>query len=187
MTKDRKLDLRSSVMECKVCGRHTNNESANFCEYCGNSYKENNKELQNNQYNNIENIKDTVYSDNNNYKQENKDYNKKQGQFTVKAQDKETVSFGNWLLTLLLPVLLLFLPIPFFIIGIIMYIVLLFVWSLDNKTLPSKKNWARAQLIVVLVMIILFIVLTIFMVSLISSGAISLPDIAGLEGFEGFY
>lgn len=187
MTKDKKLDLRSRVMECKVCGRHTNNESANFCEYCGSSYKEKNKELQDNQDNTIGNIKETVYSTNSHYKQENKDYNKNQGQFAVKEQDKEPVSFGNWLLTLLLPILLLFLPPPFFLIGIIIYIVLLFVWSLDNKTSPSKKNWARAQLIVTLVMIVLFIALTIFMVSLINSGVLSLPDIGGLEGFEGFY
>ncbi|HEX3023101.1 MAG TPA: hypothetical protein VHP81_12000 [Lachnospiraceae bacterium] len=26
-------------MECKICGRKIGNESANFCEYCGNSLK----------------------------------------------------------------------------------------------------------------------------------------------------
>lgn len=170
-------------MECKVCGRHTSNESANFCEYCGSSYKEKNKELQNGQSSTIGDIKETVYSSNSKYKQDNKE----QGQFATKEQDIEPVSFGNWMITLLLPVLLLFLPPLFSIIGMIGYIVLLFVWSLGSKTTPSKKNWARAQLIVTLIMIVLFIVVMIFMFSLISSGAIPLPDMGGLEEFQKFY
>ncbi len=171
-------------MECKVCGRHTTNEDANFCDYCGSSYKEKSEESQDNQDNTKKSIKDVVYSNNTNYKQ---DYNKNQGQPVSITQGEDPVSFGNWLLTLLFPVLVLLLPIPLSLIGIIIYIVLLFLWAFDKKTSVNKKNWARAQLIVSLVMIIFFVGSIIFMFGLISSGAISLPDIAGLEGIEGFY
>lgn len=171
-------------MECKVCGRHTTNDDANFCDYCGSSYKEKSKESQDNQYNTKNSIKDFVHSNNTNYKQ---DYSNNQGQPVSVTQGEDPVSFGNWLLTLLFPVLVLLLPIPFSFIGIIIYIVLLFLWAFDNKTSANKKNWARAQLIVSLVYIVFFVGSIIFMFSLISSGAISLPDIAGLEGLEGFY
>lgn len=50
----------------------------------------------------------------------------------------EPVSVGNWFLTMLLAVI----PIA--------YVVMIFVWAFGNSN-PSKKNWARASLIWVLV------------------------------------
>ncbi len=156
-------------MECKVCGRHTQNEDANFCENCGNSFRDN---YQDNDYQmNNANNQQTSYQGGTYYSDK------------TQAVDKEdeTVSFKDWLLTLALPVLLLFIPIPF--LGPIAYIVILFVWAFSSNTKTSKKNWARANLIVSGVLFILFILFTVFIFSAMMNG--SFP-IKGLEGFENF-
>lgn len=79
------------------------------------------------------------------------------------AANEKNISFGNWLGSMLLPF------IPF--VGIFVYIVMLFVWAFGNDTPPSKKNWARATLIITAVSIILLIIMfTSAMTELINSG-----------------
>lgn len=79
------------------------------------------------------------------------------------ATNEKNISFGNWLGSMLLPF------IPF--VGIFVYIVMLFVWAFGNDTPPSKKNWARATLIITAVSIILLIIMfTSAMTELINSG-----------------
>ena len=51
------------------------------------------------------------------------------------AKQHEPVSFGDWMLTMLL------LVIP------IVNIVMLFVWAFGSNTNPSKSNWAKASLL----------------------------------------
>jgi len=73
----------------------------------------------------------------------------------------ETVSIGDWIITFILSGLPL--------VGFIMLI----VWAFGSDAPQSKKNWARANLIIMLVGIVIMIILyaTIF-AALISSGAL---------------
>ena len=129
-------------MICKMCGRSTENENANFCEYCGNSFRENNSVM-------------TEY--NSGINQTN------QGAL---EQDKEKpVSFGNWLLSMLVP----FIPV----VGIFAYPVLLFVWAFSNDTPPSKKNWARATLIITLISVVIMVIFFASTLSMLMNGDFS--------------
>lgn len=162
-------------MECNVCGRQKENKDANFCENCGNSFRENYQDYNNqnkaNQYSNQSNTNTNAYGQ--------RGYNNSEYQSNYRRE--EPVSFKNWLLTLALPILLLFFPIPF--IGPIAYIVILFIWAFSNNTNPNKKNWARANLVVTVVVIILSIIFVVFIFTAMIDGTI---PIEGLEGFENF-
>jgi hypothetical protein len=113
-------------MVCKACGRNTANENANYCEYCGTSFRENIP-----------------------IKQEDYGVAREQSMEVNNEENEKSISFGNWMGTMLLP----FIPI----IGIFIYIVMMFVWAFGSDTPKSKKNWARASLIISVVAIILFI------------------------------
>ncbi len=111
-------------MLCNNCGRQTNNEEANFCDYCGHSFREHKPEiikleqpkqetiaLQTNP-NSIENLK------------------------------HKPISLLNWLASygiLLVPI-----------VGIVMLV----VWAIGKNTSTTKKNWARATLIFVALMML---------------------------------
>ena len=69
-------------------------------------------------------------------------------------QQDQTVSIGDWILSYFL------MCIP--LVGFIM----LFVWAFGDQTKPSKKNWARASLIVQAILIIL---VTLFYVLVIAA------------------
>ena len=56
------------------------------------------------------------------------------------------ISIGNWIISLILTM------IP------IVNIIMLFVWAFSNGTNPTKANWAKAALILILVWIILGII-----------------------------
>jgi hypothetical protein len=72
----------------------------------------------------------------------------------------ETVSIGDWIITFILSGLPL--------VGFIMLI----VWAFGSDAPQSKKNWARATLIIWLISVVIMIILwvTVF-AALISSGA----------------
>ncbi len=114
-------------MICKACGRNTANENANYCEYCGTSFSENIP-----------------------IRQEDSLAAKEQQSVEVSNEANEKpISFKNWMGTMALP----FIPI----IGIFIYIVMMFVWAFGSDTPKSKKNWARASLIISVIAIVLFI------------------------------
>lgn len=117
-------------MICKACGRNSVNESANFCEYCGTSFREDGIVKQENSL--IEGKE--AFQDMNSNKN---------------AENDKPISFGNWVGTMLLP----FIPI----VGILIYIVMMFVWAFSKDTPKSKKNWARANLIITILCIILLV------------------------------
>lgn len=75
-----------------------------------------------------------------------------------KVEEDKPISFLNWIGTMLLP----FIPL----VGPIVYLVMLLVWSFGSDSNPSKKNWARANLVV---MIISFLILIVFFTSTIMS------------------
>jgi heme/copper-type cytochrome/quinol oxidase subunit 2 len=58
----------------------------------------------------------------------------------------ETLSIGDWLITMIVS------AIP--LVGIIM----LFVWSFSSSTHPTKANWAKATLILIAIVIVLYII-----------------------------
>lgn len=115
-------------MICKACGRDTVNESANFCEYCGTSFREDMSIRQEEHYTGT--------------REQQQDVTEIEG-------NEKPISFGNWIGTMLLPF------IPF--IGVFIYIVMMFVWAFSSDAPKSKKNWARANLIMIIVSIILLV------------------------------
>lgn len=175
-------------MECKVCGRHVDNEDANFCENCGNSFRENYQNNDNNAYK----------QQNNNYNQENTTYNQRNtnsqysygqesntnNQYNTSDQYEKPISFGQWMLILGLPYLLMLIPVPFA--GTIIYFVILLVWAFSNNTQPSKKNYAKANLLITVIVTVLAIILVAGLLVAISNGTFPIEGLEGLEGFEGF-
>ncbi len=73
--------------------------------------------------------------------------------------NNNTVSVGNWMLTLLL------MCIP------LVNLIMLFVWAFGSSTPASKANWAKASLIWLVIGIVLYGV--IFAVVLMGAGAAS--------------
>lgn len=71
--------------------------------------------------------------------------------------DSGTVGVGQWLITLLL------LCIP------LVNIVLIIKWAVDKTTLPSKKNFARAQLVMIVLSMMLSILFMAIMGSVVAS------------------
>ncbi len=70
---------------------------------------------------------------------------------------KSHVTLGEWIVTLIIT------AIP--LVGFIM----LFVWAFGDGTNPSKKTWAQAYLIMILVAIVLGIIFFVAFASILSS------------------
>ena len=121
-------------MVCKVCGRTMTNENANFCEDCGAAIRWyvdtsflNEKKAPESAYENQANR--TLFGS-----------TMPNGMASKTVGGEETISFGKWLLIMVLP----FIPG----VGFWAFIVLLFIWGFGKNTTPTKKNWARATLVV---------------------------------------
>lgn len=158
-------------MVCKVCGRTIANEEANFCEYCGASFRsgveniypefhyQNTNNNQNNQNNNQNNNRyngqntmgnmqgNTAYGRNPFQGNGNSNVTDAQGEVSEKP-----MTFGNWMMVMILP----FIPM----IGPIAYLAVLFMWSFGVNTPTTRKNWARATL--VMLVVALFFVFAVF-------------------------
>ena len=76
----------------------------------------------------------------------------------------QTVSMGDWILTMILT------GIP--LVGIIM----IFVWAFGGNTKPSKRNYARAALILAIIGIVLSILMSIVFGVFIAASAGSISD-----------
>ena len=62
-------------------------------------------------------------------------------------QNAPVVSLGDWVVTLIIMI------IP------LVNLIMLFVWAFGDGTNPSKANWAKASLILILISIVLSIIL----------------------------
>ena len=156
-------------MFCEVCGRPIKNEDANFCEYCGASLRENKTE---------DNLS-SVYQQNEAISQgETIQMNQPAWQGSVyqkMAQDQKQdvqqsekpVSFLTWLGTLLLGI------VPFV---NIVYVVLLFVWAFSEGNNVTRKNWARAQLVVSLISIVVAFIFVVVVISGVLSSGMTMDD-----------
>lgn len=69
------------------------------------------------------------------------------GQPAGQPQVEAPVSVGDWMLT----ILLMFIP--------CVNVIMLFVWAFGSSAPKSKSNWAKAQLIWVLISVVLSIIL----------------------------
>lgn len=118
-------------MVCNACGRTTQNEEANFCYYCGTSFREHIRAVAVPQpafvpkpeIHEREAVKQAVIAP------------------AVVVPADKPVPFLNWLSTYGL----LFIPY----IGLFAFLGMLIYWSTSKDTPVSKKNWARATLIFV--------------------------------------
>ncbi|TAH64638.1 MAG: zinc-ribbon domain-containing protein [Anaerolineaceae bacterium] len=136
------------VMVCNSCGRSNQNESANFCEYCGASFREGNLHESETTYNysyqsGIGNASAQIHPP-------------MQAQAIDISKNEKPVSFLNWLGTYAI----MFIP---FVGGIVLFVMLI-VWSFGGNVAESKKNWARATLVF---MIVMFIIVMIFVLMFI--------------------
>lgn len=159
-------------MICKVCGRTITNEEANFCEYCGTSFRPgtDNKISEEEAFHNNGpmNQSGAGYTQFNRYDQATVDsmngtpfqQNAMPGQneqnskqvppmgFGILSGSDRPMTFGNWLFIYLLPF------IPF--VGQIFFLVLLLSWGFGANTAPTKKNWARATMVMILFLLVMF-------------------------------
>lgn len=133
-------------MICNTCGRYSHSEEANFCEYCGSSFKEH----ANIAYNTMPQNQGPTLG-------------RMAGQMIAGQEDTEKpIKFSGWFSTygLLFGSFL----IPY--VGWLISIALLFFWSFKANTPVSKKNWARVSLVFVA---ILFVFLVIWIISFFNS------------------
>ncbi len=136
-------------MICKTCGRQIQNESANFCEYCGASFREQTQAAR---------------------PEEGQPFYSRPmmqpGAAPVNMANpmegighpgsaERPISFLSWLGTYSLLGALLFIPY----LGWIGIIAMLLFWAFSNKTPATKKNWARVTLIFVGIIMIFVVVI----------------------------
>lgn len=165
-------------MICKVCGRTIANEEANFCEYCGASFREispveNMSQIHSNPVSVSGGVQGEQSYQQNQPAWQGQSYQQAQSsqqmaQSALNSQSEKPISFLNWLGTMLLPY------IPFF--GGITYIVMLFIWAFGKDSNPTKKNWARAKLVVTVISIIFMIILIAYVAGSILSSGMSFDD-----------
>lgn len=140
-------------MICNSCGRDNLNQNANFCEYCGASFREGN-------------VHETETT--NNYSYQSGTGNASDPipppmpAQAIEIKDKQKpVSYLNWLGTYFI------MFIPF--VGGIVFFVMLIVWAASSNTPESKKNWARATLTFIIIMFVLALILALLFVSLLKN------------------
>ena len=83
-----------------------------------------------------------------------------------KPDAKEPISIGGWIGRSLIPMIPL--------VGAIVYLIMLFIWSGDTKKEDTFRNWAKAQLIVMAVVVVLSIIFVVVFGSVFAEIAQSL-------------
>lgn len=138
-------------MKCNTCGRQSHNEEANFCDYCGASFREQAHADIN------ASMKESIPGGPSMAKTMPFPIPGTINQVSEPVNIEKPVSFLNWLATYSL------LFIPFF--GWLAFIILLCIWAFDGKTPMSKKTWARATLILVGIAVVLLLGYLMFLFS----------------------
>lgn len=140
-------------MICYNCGRQVQNETANFCEYCGASFREQAQAIRSeekNQVNHTSGIHQGAVAAN----------DAKQMTAGNTFMKDNSIGFMSWLGTYAILGALLMIPY----LGWLGFIALLLFWAFNNKTPATKRNWARVTLIFVgIVMVFLIIAVMTFM------------------------
>lgn len=130
-------------MVCNNCGRQVHNEEANFCEYCGNSFREH---IQTPAF-----VQPQLNGQSQSYEQTQTrtNYNPllpNQAESIKLNGGDRPVSFLNWLGSYGI----FFIPV----IGTLLFPIMLLVWSFSSNVSQTKKNWARATLIFLIALLI---------------------------------
>ena len=73
---------------------------------------------------------------------------------------KEPISIGGWIARSLIPMIPL--------VGGIVYLIMLFVWSGDVRKEDTFRNWAKSQLIIMAVVLVLCIILAVLSATVFS-------------------
>ncbi len=168
-------------MVCRTCGRVIANENANFCEYCGTATNANREGGM--EYSSYagENAGNSSYREGQSYRaggdfsySGNSAYGTNAGYTRGPAGDpgligilngtagtaeaENSMSFSHWIVVMLLPL------IPM--IGMFAYLAILLIWAFGRTATKTRKNWARATLLVILVS---FMMLTYMFQSVLNS------------------
>ncbi len=135
-------------MVCNTCGRHTQNETANFCEYCGASFREQAQREAGSVFGQPINNTGWMPGPGNN----------PMGAFARPMQQntsttEKPITFLEWLGSYLL------LIVPF------VNIIMLFIWAFSYNTPVTKRNWARVTLIAMAILFVLFIAYMLYIMS----------------------
>jgi hypothetical protein len=140
-------------MICNTCGRQIQNETANFCEYCGASFREQTQATRpeaGQPFYTRPIIQQGPVPMN---------FANPIAEAGQRGNGERPISFLSWLGTYSLLAALLFIPY----LGWIGIIAILIFWAFSNKTPATKKNWARVTLIFAgLVMIFVIVVFAAF-------------------------
>lgn len=150
-------------MICKVCGRMITNKEANFCEYCGASFRPGSDNKVSEEI--IRDLSGTTQSGSDqmngytqpSYQQQPNTMSmpgspvKASKVFGIFDSSDRPMTFWNWLIIYLLP----FIPM----IGTILFIVVLCSWAFGANVATTKKNWARATMVFVIIMIVMMAVM----------------------------
>ena len=167
-------------MICRACGRIISNESANFCEYCGTSVDGRDGSLASG---GVDAQHDYRFGSAGPYGREGtggSSYNGGQRQQAYPdsggltgvlsgtaglAESEPSMSFVHWIVILLLP----YIPL----IGSFVYAVLQLVWAFGRTASTTRKNWARANLLMMAIGLILMFTMFPSMMQMISEGDFS--------------
>ncbi len=166
-------------MICRACGRIISNESANFCEYCGTSVDGRDGSQASG---GVDAQHDYRFGSAGPYGREGTggSYNGGQRQQAYPdsggltgvlsgtaglAESEPSMSFVHWIVILLLP----YIPL----IGSFVYAVLQLVWAFGRTASTTRKNWARANLLMMAIGLILMFTMFPSMMQMISEGDFS--------------
>ncbi len=167
-------------MICRACGRIISNESANFCEYCGTSVDGRDGSQASG---GVDAQHDYRFGSAGPYGREGtggSSYNGGQRQQAYPdsggltgvlsgtaglAESEPSMSFVHWIVILLLP----YIPL----IGSFVYAVLQLVWAFGRTASTTRKNWARANLLMIAIGLILMFTMFPSMMQMISEGDFS--------------
>ncbi len=167
-------------MICRACGRIISNESANFCEYCGTSVDGRDGSQASG---GVDAQHDYRFGSAGPYGREGtggSSYNGGQRQQAYPdsggltgvlsgtaglAESEPSMSFVHWIVILLLP----YIPL----IGSFVYAVLQLVWAFGRTASTTRKNWARANLLMMAIGLILMFTMFPSMMQMISEGDFS--------------
>lgn len=144
-------------MVCRTCGRVIANENANFCEYCGTAINAN---REGGGYTG-ENTENSSYGETSGYAKGSAGDPGLVGILNGTAGTAEaenSMSFSHWIVVMLLPL------IPM--IGMFAYLAVLLIWAFGRTATKTRRNWARATLLITLVS---FMVLMYMFQSVLSS------------------
>lgn len=130
-------------MRCEVCGREAMNPEANYCDYCGSSFRDCGQESRSNQTATKGSYSESGVSDAGYSAFGMSEYREpameKQSMGSMLAGENKPVTTWTYLGVLLLPV------VPW--VGTIAWLVVMLYWAFSSRVDAARKHFARAYMI----------------------------------------